>query len=241
MTDPADKDAEIDFRAVGFTAEAAQFQRPPLAVAMLAAFNNVSVDQLHAGQRYFPNEHMMRAWERVADTARLTIIAEFEAEIERTIKINADLDAEIAALKAEVARLTREHNAMLTGLSAIIHCQSHLSRREMRDAAASILDEAGLKPKWIGGDQSPFVLRAESAEARVKELEAGLLSLLRHVDNETCTHEDTYRGGLIWTICSACGCKWADDRGGFVPHCDAPAVSSARALLSPKDKTNETV
>ena len=57
-------------------------------------------------------------------------------------------------------------------------------------------------------------------------------ALLDHVDVETCHHEDTHRGGHIWTICDGCGRKWADDEGGFVPHKDAPAVAKARAALS---------
>ena len=32
--------------------------------------------------------------------------------------------------------------------------------------------------------------------------------------NNTCLHEDTHRGGVIWEICSSCGAKWADDEGG---------------------------
>jgi hypothetical protein len=61
-----------------------------------------------------------------------------------------------------------------------------------------------------------------------------LADLLAHVDRETCTHEETHRGGVLWTICDSCGRKWADDEGGFVPHQDAPAVASARRILSTK-------
>lgn len=60
---------------------------------------------------------------------------------------------------------------------------------------------------------------------------AVLADLLKHVDQETCTHEETHRGGAIWTICNSCGRKWADDRGGFVPHEDHPAVAAARKYL----------
>lgn len=59
---------------------------------------------------------------------------------------------------------------------------------------------------------------------------AALKDLLDHVDSETCTHEDTHRGGAIWTICDACGRKWADDEGGFVPYVDPPAVARARII-----------
>lgn len=42
-----------------------------------------------------------------------------------------------------------------------------------------------------------------------------LRDLLSHAELNTCLHEDTYRGGAIWTICRGCGAKWADDRGGM--------------------------
>lgn len=76
-------------------------------------------------------------------------------------------EARVRELEAE-----EERDALHAGLSAIIHCQSRLSRSEMREAAADLLDKTGLKPKWLGGDQSPFVRRALAAEARVRELEA---------------------------------------------------------------------
>jgi hypothetical protein len=61
-----------------------------------------------------------------------------------------------------------------------------------------------------------------------------LKDLLDHVDKETCVHENTHRGGILWTICDDCGRKWADDEGGFVPHQDAPAVAKARTALNQK-------
>lgn len=188
MTDPADKDAEIDFRAVGFTIEAAQFPRPPLAVAMLAAFNNVSADQLHAGQRYFPNENVMRAWERVADTARLTIIAEFEEEIERTIKRNADLDAEIAVLKAEVAKLQKDSEA---------------GSQFARDVGKALADRDKL---------------LSAAEARVKELEAGLRLVRGLIVEGAATGFNPLDG------------DWAERLYA--------SQGITRPLLSPEDKTN---
>lgn len=56
-------------------------------------------------------------------------------------------------------------------------------------------------------------------------------ALVKLHDLNTCTHEETYRGGAIWTICPQCDRKWADDQGGFVPYADPPAVQQARALL----------
>lgn len=68
MTDEPEK--KCPFRAVGFKPAAAEFPRDELALIMLAAFNNVSVDKLSEGMRYFPNESTKTAWTRVADAAR---------------------------------------------------------------------------------------------------------------------------------------------------------------------------
>lgn len=73
------------------------------------------------------------------------------------------------------------------------------------------------------------------------KLETALRGLLAHVDATTCTHENTKRGGVIWTICEDCDRKWADDKGGFKPHTDAPAVAAARAALDGATKSAGTV
>jgi hypothetical protein len=65
-------------------------------------------------------------------------------------------------------------------------------------------------------------------------LKAALRALLDHVDRETCLHEETHRGGYLWTICDHCGRKWADDEGGFVPHQDSVPVAEARKILAAK-------
>lgn len=85
----------------------------------------------------------------------------------------------------------------------------------------------------IGDKGQAFVIDAAAPEgAQEKSWRGALSALLEHVDRETCTHEETHRGGAIWTICDSCGRKWADDEGGFIPHEDAPAVAAARALLT---------
>lgn len=61
----------------------------------------------------------------------------------------------------------------------------------------------------------------------------GLIDL---VERNTCTHEETYRGGAIWTICSDCGEKWADDEGGFIPYKQPEALKAAYKLLDEKCK-----
>ena len=62
-------------------------------------------------------------------------------------------------------------------------------------------------------------------------LKAALKDMLNNYDRNTCTHEDTSRGGAIWTICNDCDRKWADDRGGFIPYVEPLFVSAARSLL----------
>lgn len=77
-----------------------------------------------------------------------------------------------------VERLRGERDALVRGLSAIIHCQSPLSRKEMREAAAGLLDTSGTKPVWLDGDQSPFVQRALAAEDHAKSLRSPLTTAL---------------------------------------------------------------
>jgi hypothetical protein len=48
----------------------------------------------------------------------------------------------------------------------------------------------------------------------VPRLVLHLRSVLEYAERETCTHEETHRGGAIWEICDRCGMKWADDEGG---------------------------
>jgi len=57
-------------------------------------------------------------------------------------------------------------------------------------------------------------------------------ALIAHIDRETCTHEETHRGGAIWTICDGCGAKWADDEGGYKPYEEPAYVAEARRLLA---------
>ena len=46
------------------------------------------------------------------------------------------------------------------------------------------------------------------------EIMSALQDITDYAAKNTCRHEETYRGGVIWEICSQCGKKWADDEGG---------------------------
>lgn len=66
----------------------------------------------------------------------------------------------------------------------------------------------------------------------VERLEGALSGLVGYVERNACHHENTHRGGVIWTICDDCGRKWADDRGGFVPYTEPDALVAAYEALS---------
>ena len=76
-------------------------------------------------------------------------------------------------------------------------------------------------------------IMAESVPAGCKVVPVELLkSVLREYDQQVCTHEETYRGGAIWEICSICGTKWADDEGGKPEFKWPDAIEQLRALLA---------
>lgn len=66
----------------------------------------------------------------------------------------------------------------------------------------------------------------------LQRLVMALEDLLKYADMNTCRHEETHRGGSIWTICDQCGQKWADDEGGMPRYEEPPAIASARKVLS---------
>lgn len=79
---------------------------------------------------------------------------------------------------------------------------------------------------------------ANGAQAGDAALLGALTNVLDEYDRNTCTHENTKRGGAIWTICEDCGQKWADDRGGFKPYKDSAKIARARAILAAAKKAD---
>jgi hypothetical protein len=72
---------------------------------------------------------------------------------------------------------------------------------------------------------------AFDSSARADRLAAALGRLISDAEGQLCAHEETERGGTIWTICKQCGAKWADDQGGF-PGYQRPAyIERAEAEL----------
>ncbi len=64
----------------------------------------------------------------------------------------------------------------------------------------------------------------------LKQVEEALVAALRL--DPTCEHEDTHRGGSIWTICDQCGKQWADDEGGFKPDPPNQTIEQILAALT---------
>jgi len=68
--------------------------------------------------------------------------------------------------------------------------------------------------------------------AASRELLDALVGLLRRDEGNTCQHEDTHRGGVLWEICNQCGAMWADDEGGKPEWQVPPEWVAARAAIA---------
>lgn len=77
-------------------------------------------------------------------------------------------------------------------------------------------------------------IKAEIARiqgGKVTELRLALRRLLDYSYKNTCQHDETHRGGVLWEICDSCGAKWADDRGGKPLWMDPPEWTAAEIAL----------
>jgi hypothetical protein len=62
--------------------------------------------------------------------------------------------------------------------------------------------------------------------------------LMSFAERNTCTHDETHRGGAIWEICDHCGMRWADDKGGkpVNAHEYPKEIKDAQTLLLNQNK-----
>ncbi len=88
------------------------------------------------------------------------------------------------------------------------------------------LPDGTMIPMYVAADESAPLpetategkqgVNAVEPVASIKDdhssLRETLEATLRHLYDVTCAHENTHRGGAIWTICDDCGQKWSDDR-----------------------------
>ena len=76
---------------------------------------------------------------------------------------------------------------------------------------------------------------ARAIEAEVRKQDTELIrQMLEYIEQNTCQHEETHRGGAIWEICDGCNAQWVDDYGGKPNFAWAPIVLAARARLEGK-------
>jgi hypothetical protein len=69
----------------------------------------------------------------------------------------------------------------------------------------------------------------------LRQARDALAGLLSRDTRNTCQHENTHRGGVLWTICDDCGAKWADDRGGMPAWQDPPEWTRADSAIAAID------
>ena len=76
-----------------------------------------------------------------------------------------------------------------------------------------------------------FAEGQDQAKEEIEKLRDALKNLLSYAERNECHHENTHRGGIIWTICDDCGGKWADDQSGLKPYCEPVEITAARQAL----------
>lgn len=75
-------------------------------------------------------------------------------------------------------------------------------------------------------------LSGHPAAPSLHAVEAALDGALMEWSRNVCTHEDTYRGGVLWTICRNCHAKWADDEGGMPEWKKPDRIATAYSVLA---------
>jgi len=118
-----------------------------------------------------------------------------------------------------------------------IRTSPDVAREEANDMMATGRGELyEVVPLWTTPQPSPTPQADSVQEDAALQL---IADLVRHIDRETCTHEETHRGGAIWEICNSCGSKWADDKGGKPEFKWPDCVEKARAFLDAARKQGE--
>ena len=96
----------------------------------------------------------------------------------------------------------------------------------MMDIADKIYAATGLT---LGAKAAAKI--GQMIQAENEKLRDALKNLLSYAERNECHHENTHRGGIIWTICDDCGGKWADDQGGLKPYCEPVEITAAHQAL----------
>ena len=115
--------------------------------------------------------------------------------------------------------------------------------RHCRIVEVATSRESVCNPQWwlqLRPPEGPFrvVELVPATDLRaLKRVAKAARALARYVEQIECRHENTHRGGIIWTICDDCGRSWADDRGGFKPYKEPQSLKdTVRALAALEGK-----
>jgi hypothetical protein len=141
------------------------------------------------------------------------------------LKVVAELQAERddLAKRLKDAERERNHQHSRADRNATLHAVGQKKREQLQAENARLRN---LREMFVN-------LQAALINGNAL-LRDALRDLLSYVERGECTHENTHRGGTIWTICDECGKKWADDEGGFKPYCEPIEITKARMVLGGK-------
>lgn len=78
--------------------------------------------------------------------------------------------------------------------------------------------------------------KTKKLKHKLKKTRKALKNLVKYIEQRTCTHEQTYRGGTIWEICCSCKEEWADDKGGKPEFTWPEELEKAQMLLRKNPK-----
>lgn len=115
----------------------------------------------------------------------------------------------------------------------LLELQEQCTIYEQKVAGYTEMMEQLLKVNRVLMDEVESLKSQQNNNVDKTKIISIVTKLISECERNVCMHEDTYRGGSIWTICSNCGMKWADDneRGGFIPYKTPEAVEDAEELI----------
>jgi hypothetical protein len=116
------------------------------------------------------------------------------------------------------------HERMTVGSDYLIH------EHPDSEQSMSVLDDDGDEISVLVGEFE-LIRRAVAKQVVMPERDL-IASLVREIERNTCTHEETHRGGVIWEICDSCGAQWSDDRNPKPEFQWPDCVEAARTLLA---------
>ncbi len=162
----------------------------------------------------------------------------------------AEKSKEWRILLAQILRLDPE-TAHLDALLPMVQERITSLEAELATAVRYRVTVANAALQQQRKDEQRFnavAMRATKVEERLdlaEKLAEATQELLKCAEQQECHHEETHRGGVLWTICNNCDRKWADDDGGFQPYVEPVEITAAREALdafvsSGKQETQET-